>query len=179
MVCDDGACVPGPTPTVEGQVIVTEFMARSTAGTDSFEWVELTNTTDLSFDLDACNLTDDNTNTHTIVGPLVVGPHESLLLVRSASETEYGRMPDYVYGPTFSMTNSGDKIILRCGDVTIDSVVYTTPWIATATAIQLSTTAFDPVLNDDLANWCLATSAYNAAPKYGTPGAANFDCAAQ
>jgi len=178
-ICLAGACVvPAPAnPTAPGQVIVTEFMARSVSGTDNYEWIELTNVTDQTFDLAACKLTDDNTNTHSIVGPLVLAPHAQMLLVRTASDTEYGRVPDYVYGASFNLGNTSDKIILRCGDVTIDSVAYVTSWVVLSTAFQLSTAAFDATLNDDVANWCPATATYNALPKYGTPGAPNFDCA--
>jgi xanthine/CO dehydrogenase XdhC/CoxF family maturation factor len=178
LVCKDGACVAaGPSmPKAAGQVIVSEFMARSMSGADNFEWFELANTTDQSFELGGCVLTDDKTNTVTIAGSLLLAPHALLLLTRSASDTEYGRAPDYVYGTAFNLGNDGDAIILRCGGVTIDSVAYAASWVTLGKARQLSSAAFDATLNDDLANWCLATSAYNATPKLGTPGAANFDC---
>jgi hypothetical protein len=153
-------------------------MARSQSGSgDLGEWFELTNTTDLSFDLGTCRLTDYGTDGFDVEGPLIIGPYSILLLAPTASETEFGTTPDYVYEHFTLTNNSIDEMVLRCGDVMIDSVAYTSAWVATGTAMQLSTTAFDAVLNDDVANWCLATSAYNATPKFGTPGAGNFDCA--
>ena len=183
--CAAGACVAaGPgMPTAAGQIVVTEFMARSQSNTDPYEWIELANVTDQTFDLGGCVLTDRNTtpNLHTIVGPLLVAPGGLLLLVRTASATEYGKAPDYVYGTSYSLGNSGDAIILNCGGTTIDAVDYLTAAVVLGRSQQLSSTKLDATLNDDAANWCTAPAdaahQYNATPKYGTPGAANYDCA--
>jgi hypothetical protein len=151
-------------------------MARSVLNVDDFEWVELTNVTDQTVDLGGCELRDAGSDVHTIAGSLVAAPNTPLLLVRTASETEYGKAPDYVYGTSFGLGNTGDEITLRCDGVTIDTVTYTSSWVVLGTSQQLSGTSFDAASNDAMSNWCPGTATYNAVPKYGTPGSANHDC---
>jgi hypothetical protein len=176
--CSEGECVsPTPIlPTTAGQVVISELMIRSLAGADPYEWIEVANPTAQAFDLGSCVLTDGGSDTATLAGPLILAPHGLLLLVRTDSATEYGRAPDSVYGTTFGLGNTTDSVSLRCGGVSIDDVLYNSAWVTLGASIQLSSTKLDAALNDDEANWCVAISMYNAAFKYGTPGAANYEC---
>ena len=182
LVCASGACVtPAIKPTVAGQVIVTEFLARSqNSAADFGEWVELFNATGQTLDLGGCVLHDAGTaEFHIIVGPLLVAAGGYLVLANSADPVEnHGVAPDYVYS-NFTLQNFSDNIILTCFEVEIDSVTYESgrPQVVLGAAAQLSLAAYDSVSNDTAANWCTAKSTYGSDGMLGTPGAANFDCA--
>lgn len=45
----------------------------------------------------------------------------------------------------------------------------------TDASLSLDPAAIDPILNDDGANWCTATTTYGSGDE-GTPGAANDTC---
>lgn len=181
IVCKNAACASEnsvPAPTVEGQFVITEFMARSQSGSDPGEWVELMNTTDEPLDLGGCMLKDDGSDDYIIPGSLLVQPGEHVLLARSGDPVANHGLPEsaHVYSD-FSLSNSGgDEIELNCGEVTIDKVIYDAAWVVLGVAIALDPDSIDPLLNDDLANWCEATEVYGTADKKGTPGQANGDC---
>ncbi len=180
IVCKNAACVPEnsvPQPTAEGQFVITEFMARSQSGTDQGEWVELVNTAGEPLDLGGCMLKDDDNDDHIIVGSLLVQDGEHVVLARSGDPVANHGLPEsaYVYSG-FSLSNTEDEIELKCGEVTIDKVMFTAAWVVMGVAIALDPDMTDPLLNDDLANWCEAADTYGTADKKGTPGAANAEC---
>ena len=182
MACKNAACVPentAPQPSVEGDLVITEFMARSQSGNDPGEWVELVNTTGEALDLGGCMLKDDGSDDHIIAGSLPVAPGEHVLLARSGDPVANHGLPEtaYVYSG-FSLSNTEDEIELKCGEVTIDKVMFDAAWVVLGVAIALDPDQTDPVLNDDLANWCEAIATYGTAEpaKKGTPGGANTDC---
>ncbi len=179
MVCTEGACVyegTGNQPDVAGEVLFTEFMAKSQAGSDKGEWVELYNASDESLDLGGCLFKDAGSDSHEIVGPLVFAPGAYLLLARSdVPEENHGLEPDYVYGGN-SLSNSDDELIIECNGLVIDEVIYNGNLVLEGVAAQLDLDSFDVALNDDGANWCPAMQTYGTAGKLGTPGLANEAC---
>ena len=179
-LCVDGACVPqgtGVAPAA-GEVIVTEFMARSNAGqTDDGEWIELLNTSASPLDLNGCVLKDDGSDEHVLAGAPILAAGAYLVMAKSDDATaNHGLTPDYLYSQ--SLTNSGDEIVLVCGEVEIDRVDYTSAWVTEGVAFQLASGQLDATANDDIASWCDAMDAYGSADpaKLGTPGAANHAC---
>lgn len=178
-VCLEGKCVPlgtGDMPTEAGQIIVTEFMAKSQTGADSGEWLELFNTTDAPLDLAGCTLLDEGSDNKTIEGILVIPAGGYALLAKSGeAEVNHGLEPDYVYGG-YALGNTDDEIILKCGDLIIDQVNYAAEQAVDGVAWQLSADMLGATLNDDMANWCAATELYGTADKLGTPGLANAVC---
>jgi len=177
-VCLDGTCTPAalPQPGVDGDILVTEFMAKSQGGSDKGEWVEMYNATDKNLDLGGCVLGDDGSDAHTIIGPLVVPSGNFSVLARSGDpEENHGLEPDYVYSG-FQFANTGDEIVLTCGEVEIDKVAYTGAWVTQDKSTQLDPDAFDTTANDDIANWCEGSVEYGSAQKLGTPGAQNVEC---
>jgi hypothetical protein len=177
--CVDGGCVPlgaGDMPTLAGQIIVSEFMARSQSGSDNGEWIEVYNTTDDPLDLNGCLLLDEGSDSKTIESLLVVPAKGYKVLAKSAdAAANHGLVPDYVYGG-YNLSNDEDEIILKCGDVIVDQVNFTTPQAVLGVAWALSADKLDATANDDMANWCAATAVYGTADKLGTPGLANAVC---
>jgi hypothetical protein len=180
-VCDAGACVEPPpvlNPPAVGEVIFTEFMAKSMGGTDVGEWVEIYNTTNEIIDLDNCHLKDLGSDNHTIVGSLSIAANGYLLLAKSDVPADNHGLPapGYVY-TSYTLSNSSDELVLECGEeVVIDKVEYDGGWVAEGVSYQLKTDQMDATANDDIANWCASTQEYGTAQKLGTPGAENTVC---
>jgi len=159
-----------------GQIIFTEFMARSQSGADSGEWLELYNTTDTAYDIGGCLLKDDSQVFHEITGSLVIPNGGYLVLAKSENAVEnHGLAFDYVYD-NFNLSNDNDSMILSCDNLEIDSVSYTSALVNLGIAAQLELDSYDGVGNDDEANWCLSTEVYGTAGKLGTPGLENTAC---
>ncbi len=177
--CKDGACaaIVVPKPDTAGQVIFTELMPRSTAGTDNGEWVEIYNTTDKTFDLGGCSLKDKDTDNHLITGSLLIGPGKHLVLARSKDAVANHGLPyDYVYGTGYSLSNTDDEVILVCNAVEIDRVDFVALWVSEGVSVQLDPGLYDGVKNDGFESWCFSTATYGTAAKKGTPQAVNTAC---
>ena len=178
-LCVAGVCLPqgaGNMPDGAGQLIFTEFMARSQGGADSGEWMELHNPTDVAYDIGGCLLKDGGETFHEITGAVVVGPGEYLVLAKSEDPVaNHGLAFDYVYD-SFNLSNDGDSMILQCEGLDIDIVEYESGLVNLGIAAQLKLDSYDAVANDDNANWCLATEMYGTVGKIGTPGLENTAC---
>ncbi len=180
MACQNNQCVPveqpKPGPDAVGEILITEFMAKSQAGTDQGEWIELYNATNSELDLYGCYLADAQSDNHKIALSTLLGPGKYAVLTRSGdSSVNHGITPNYVYSG-FSLANDGDEISLKCNGLTIDSVVYVGTWVKQGVSIQLAPAFFDADDNDNFDNWCLGTSSFGTAALLGTPGAANAAC---
>lgn len=166
----------GNTPTEYGQVVVTEFMARSQAGSDLGEWVELYNASDQFLDLNGCIMLDDGSDSHVIESVLVFEPGDYLVLARSDDpEDNHGLETDYVYAG-YNLSNDEDEVVLECSGIEIDRVDFTDDFVEMGVAAQLDPENYDPDLNDSWDYWCLATKEYGDAGMLGTPGWPNSDC---
>ena len=178
-VCSGNLCIvegTGNTPDEAGELIITEFMARSQAGDDFGEWIEIYNATGAHLDLNACELKDDGGDSYVFNEALVIAPGATLLLAASGDVVlNHGLSPNHVY-TGMSLTNGDDEIIIHCGSVEIDRVAYGTGWFATSVAMQLDPDHYDVTANGDIENWCAATTTYGTDGMFGTPGAANAEC---
>jgi hypothetical protein len=172
-VCVDGVCTGASAPAA-GDLVITELQPNPDAVADETgEWFEVLNTSASAVDLDGCELADQGTDAHTIVGSLVIEAGAYAVLGRSES-TNGGVTLDYAYGTDISLGNSGDELAIRCGGVLVDEVVYLGSWpFGTGSAAQLDASA--GAANDDVGQWCEATAVYGDGD-LGTPGAANAAC---
>ena len=177
--CSEGSCVGGAEAPGEGQIIISEFMARSgSTGTDRGEWIEIWNpqpNEGLAFNLQGCVLRDDSRDNHDIEDILLVRPGERLVMARSDDADENHGLPvDYVYS-NFSLSNSGDEIVLQCGETVVHQVLYENDdLIGAGVSAQLD-------LNSEelgLSGYCLTPeeNTYGTAEKVGTPGSENVAC---
>jgi hypothetical protein len=175
-ICTNNLCLYA-NPTQNGDIVVTEIMARSQSGSgDAGEWIELYNATNVALDLAGCTLHDSWTDAHTISSPLLLLPGAySVLALSGDAVKNHGANPDYVYS-NFTLSNSGDEIVLTCGVVDIDSVVYSYTWVNLAISIQLDPGAFAAGANDLFENWCPSKTQFGPDGLMGTPGAANVSC---
>jgi len=161
---------PPPPPT--GDVVITEFMANPKAVSDtSGEWLELYNAGTTTVDLSGWTLKDAGSNSHTISKSVTVAPGKYVVLgVNDSTSTNGGVPVDYKLS-SFSLTNSGDQILLYDpSSKLVDKVEYTSSWgVPDGASLSLKSTSAD---NNISANWCQETSAWSgSAGDKGTPGA--------
>jgi len=163
-----------------GDLVVTEIMQNPSAVSDSAgEWFEIANTSDDDVDLEGWTISDDDFDTHTISGSLVVPAGGRAVLGRNADfATNGGVNVDYQYAGFF-LSNSADEVILTDGDgLQFDRVAYDggpnfpDP---NGASMSLEPTLTDTVSNDEGANWCVASSTLPGGDQ-GTPGAENDSC---
>lgn len=165
---------PLRAPEAPGELVLTEIMARAAAGTgDRGEYIEVFNTTRSPLQLEGCAIADNTS--HTIAGSLIVEPQGYAVFALSGTASENGGIPSvaYVYSG-IALNNGGETIVVRCGDLVLDSVTYTAAWVALGASIQHNSTPPDAILNDVRANWCIApaSATFGTAGRLGTPGAA-------
>jgi hypothetical protein len=105
----EGGIVPPPP-----QIIITEVMQNPDSVADaSGEWFEVYNNSDNPIDMNGWVMKDLGSNSHTIVGSLIVAAHDFAVLGNNANPfTNGGYTCDYVFPSTFSLGNSDDELIL-------------------------------------------------------------------
>ena len=175
-----------PTCVNEGDLIVTEIMQNpaSPVSDNMGEWFEIYNTTDNAINLRGYDFVDDNNPLEdegfTISETLMIPAGGYLLFANNGdSDTNGGITPDWVYASLLTLGNGTDGITIQCNGNIVDIVIWdngdTFP-DPTGNSMTLSPDSFDATANDDGANWCEATSQFGT--DFGTPGAANDECAA-
>ena len=200
---NEGLCMPveAVPPTVKGDIIITEFMAKPAAGeSQDMEWLEFYNSKNLPVTLAGCSLRD-LVGSHTMNadnGSVVVPPKDYLLAVSNSdpamnggtcsSETANALVPScaqvYEYGQPIVLNNTGEETLkLFCDGRVIDEVKYDgkssveAEWpILLGISLQLSknkqTDQNAYFLNNSGVNWCLGQDTFGDG-LLGTPGKAN------
>ena len=175
-----GACVnTAPMPDALGQILITEIMYKTAPdlSDNNAEWVELYNASGGPLLLEGCTLADMS-STMELTG-LLVADGEYLVLARSA-ENNGGLVPDHIL--ELPLNNDGNVLTLMCGDNDIDTVSYDAGFVFPAAerySLSLDRDTYDANLNDNGANWCLASendryydsNQGEASDHFGTPSA--------
>jgi hypothetical protein len=173
LVCSTTMAV---TDLAAGDLVISEFMPNPAVVSDGVgEWFEIYNAAGADVDLEGL-VVSDNAATFTVAGSLVLADGDYLVFGVEDDTTVNDNLPvDYEYsGP--ALANSGDEITLNNGTIDLDQVVYDSAWsVSSGYALALDPAALNATDNDDVANWCAATSLYGTS-NYGTPGAANSSC---
>ncbi len=166
---------------VAGDIIITEIMQNPAAVSDNVgEYFEIYNTTGSSIDMNGWIISDNGSNSHTIVSSLVVPANGYLVLGVNTDTATNGNVPvDYSYGGDIGLSNGDDELILTtAGAVEIDRVEwdggpnFPDP---NGKSMNLDNSQYTYTANDDGANWCESTTAMGT--QFGTPGADNTSCA--
>jgi hypothetical protein len=178
-----GGAIVAVTPTVAGQIVVTELMHDTDVVSDDFgEWFEIYNPDAIgTYDLFGCQIRD-SANAHTIDAHLLVPPHVFRTL--AIFTTGGGFVPDYTYSGIKFDNDNADSVSIYCGLTLIDKFAYSAAQAAMGGhSFSVDPAHYNSVDNDDPANFCLATTIYNQATSgstvvsdYGTPGATNPPC---
>jgi hypothetical protein len=109
------------------RILISEIMINPDAVSDlNGEWFELFNAGSETVNIDGWQISDNGTDIHTIDngGTLNIEAGDFLVLgIDNDTLTNGNYTCDYKYS-NFSLSNSGDEIILKSGSATIDSVAY-------------------------------------------------------
>ena len=185
--CDDGDVVPGdgcdamcrlepPPPPGPRDLVITEIMFNPDTVPDAQgEWFEVENVSGVELELMGCEIRDFGTDFDVIGASLRVAPGARLTF---ATSTLVGFAADHFYSG-INLANGEDEIRILCGGVLIDEVQYRAiVWPGGPdTAMSLDPTLVDALVNDDLNNWCDATTTYaGGGAALGSPGGMNPPC---
>jgi hypothetical protein len=173
---------PGLVPK-PGDLLVTELMIDPNAVADTLgEWIEIVSLSDQTLDLTSCTLGDLGADAFPLgdsVGASLAMPAGAtwVLAVNGDSLHNGGLEASLVVKQT--LTNSADQVILACGGVELVKLEWAS--LSALGAKKGVAASYDPaapknpIANQNPANWCGATTLYNATD-YGTPGYANSAC---
>jgi hypothetical protein len=169
-----GAC--GHTCT-QGMLVINELMIDPVKAGDALgEWFELYNPSAFPIDIRGFKLTDLNPtpDSHTInsATPVIVPAGGLLVLGNNATKATNGGVDvAYQYG-SFDLGNGGDEVIITAFGIEVDRVVYPTTFESAGKSMELGINQRTYLLNDNTANWCVATLPYGLGD-LGTPNAIN------
>jgi hypothetical protein len=158
-------------------------LAACNSGPAATDNTDNTGTSTSSTTTTGCRLMDLGVNMDDLEidpgGPLVLAPGARVVMARTADPAANGGVAGVVFafGDLYSLTNTGDAFILRCGDVDVDTVEFApTTWpYGVGVGMQQGPAMTSAVANDEAAAWCAAASEY-IAMNTGSPGADNPPC---
>lgn len=160
-----------------GDLVISEIMQNPAAvGDTQGEWVEIYNATGSVIDMDGWTLGDGVGEAHTIDagGSLPVAAGGFVVLGRNSDPlVNGGYTPDYVY-TGMVLGNGIDRVVIREGGVTIDSVGYDDGGLfpdPSGASMELIGPALD---NNIGTNWEENVTDVYGDGDYGTPGSANY-----
>lgn len=112
-------------PRAWGDVLILELLPNPKTGGTDWEYTEIWNTTSDTLSLDGCRLAKDGVTTGSTTSAILngcsVGPGKSLLIARDSLS-----LPHCSAGG-FSLSNSGQSVVVVCAAGVIDSISYNTP----------------------------------------------------
>lgn len=166
-----------------GDLIFSEMMVDPEYVDDVLgEWVELYNTSGHDIDVTGYAFRDDDVDTWTLTGPLVVLSGDFLVLCADTDPATNGGIAcdgGFVResnGTGLALANGEDELVLSRPDgVDIDWLHYDDTWYEPAIGLGLDPGYFDLDANDEQTHWCDQTSVM-ANGETGTPGAPNDPC---
>ncbi len=167
----------------EGDLVVTELMIDPDAVDDSAgEYIEIYNASADTLPLDGFEIHDSGGDFHTVAsgGQAHVAAGDYFVLGINANlATNGGVEVDYQYAD-LALDEAPDAVVLEFLGVVVDTVTY--DWggdfpAPAGAALSLDPGLIDALDNDSGTSWCVATTPLYEWGDFGTPGAANDDCA--
>ena len=175
----DGQAVEVVHPAA-GELVITEVMSNPEAVGDTLgEWFEIRSLASAERHLNGVeigrSLDEEAEETIAAAECLVIAPGSYAVVANNADAMVNGGVPaeSIIWQTGISLTNSDSSVWLGLDGELLDAVTWNTPGAGEAT--QLDPDFSDPSANDELGNWCDATSAYGLGD-LGTPGAENLQC---
>jgi hypothetical protein len=182
----DGACAD----IVVGELVITEVFgdhapsAGGSGGDEGKEWFEIYNASGAAIDLEGLTIVhsrpDGGSDHAHRMASVTVDAGGYLVLGNVLPEFVDGHL-DYGYADELGdiFNSDGGRIAITCGDEVIDEILYDVVESGASTGFDGGAPP-DYTANDDLGLWCATPDedSYAFEPdNFGTPGAANFDCA--
>ena len=166
----DGGPPPPAQPT---GVLITEVMARPSAGSDN-EWIEVFNGGTTALALMGCALaTGTDASDETLIdAALSIAPGAYFLFGRDGVQSQSGVKPDYVYDGIY--LSPDETVTLSCNGQIVSQISYAGAQIAAS--LQLDARYVKAGKLDVPAAWCDGKDALPLSSNLGTPKAANREC---
>ncbi|MEO0558450.1 MAG: lamin tail domain-containing protein [Bacteroidota bacterium] len=152
-----------PSP---GDLVINEIMYDPPTGGSGNEWIEITNRSSQTFDLQGLVVTDASSSSPAVPASVLIGPGEFVVFAGDASAFA-ATYPGVAFIDLNlpALNNSGDHIALVVGATEIDVVPYQPSWGGTDASLERR----DPFGPSSSASNFGTTSG----PAGGTPGAQN------
>jgi hypothetical protein len=161
-------------PPVPGSVIFTEIMSNPTVVPDADgEWFELKNLSEQILNLGDCTVAGSGGSPNAL--PQFVFTAGNFAVVARNADMGANGGVDAFAAFTFSLAASG-TLTLTCDGSVIDTVSWSAE--SAGNSRNLDEGHFSAIDNDNPANWCYSTIAYNNGDT-GSPGSVNEQCPAR
>ena len=143
----------------------------STVSDSNGEWFEIYNTTNSTLNLANLNISDGNSDSHTLSSdPLNLAPKSFFVFGRNGDiATNGGYSADYAYSG-MSLTNSSDQIILSLAGIVIAQLAYSSGFVLNGISSELKIL---PSIAGNFGGTPEMASYLYGTNNYGTPGAMN------
>lgn len=173
-----------PDEVEPGDLMFSEMMVNPQAVDDELgEWVELYNTASYAIDIGGYTFRDDDIDEWVLDGPLVVAPHDFVVLCADLDPAVNGGVPCDGWflrkwnGGGLALANGPDELVLARPDgLEIDWLYYDDTWFTTAVAHGVTQAALDAGDNDASGAWCNQATITAPMREPGTPGHTNDPC---
>ena len=167
-----------------GDVVFSEMMVNPEVVEDEVgEWVELYNTSGSPVDIGGYTFRDDDIDSWTLAGPIIVAAHDYVVLCADTDPAVNGGVPCDGYflrdwnGGGLALANGEDELVLSRPDgVDIDWLHYDDTWYTIAVGLGLDPSQLDGEVNDDPEWWCDQVTITAPMTEPGTPGGVNDPC---
>ncbi len=180
---DDGAAGKSCAALLPGDLVITEVFSDPAGPDDGGEWFEVFNASEQPLGLEGLTLLhsrgDGSMRRTTTVGAVTIGPGDYLVFGSVLAELAPAWVDVPYANALGDLYNSGSgRIALQCGTTEIDATTYAGGRSGRSRQLDGGRPP-DYTVNDDLAQWCVASQ---AAPNefspgnFGTPGQVNEDC---
>jgi hypothetical protein len=156
---------------VHGTLVVSEVLLDPAAVLDSDgRFLELYNPTD--GDVELGSVTVGVGGNAATLSSVVLAPGGAWVVCANADVLVNGGV---TCGNAITWPNGATTATVTGGGVTLDELDWGAWAAPSGASLELAWDALDPVLNDDLASWCAATTAYGSGD-LGTPGVVATPC---
>ncbi|MDP2315690.1 MAG: lamin tail domain-containing protein [Pseudomonadota bacterium] len=167
-----------------GDLVFSEMMVNPESVEDEVgEWVELYNTSGSTIEVGGYTFRDDDVDAWVLEGPLVVAPHDYVVLCANLDTLTNGGVPcDGFFqrdstGGGLALANGEDELVLTRPDGTeIDWLHYDETWYEIGIGLGLDPSHLTGGDNDDLTHWCDQVTIPSGMTEAATPGAENDPC---
>jgi hypothetical protein len=179
----DNDCEDGDAPVManidEGDLVITEIMNNPNSVPDEDgEWFEIYNNTNSNIDLTGLIVWNAGAAGSFTITDVSIQADSTITLGNNDDPSQNGGIQhDFTYS-NFSLSNTGDQLVLEMNGSVIDEVDYRESGFPNpdGASMSLSPDQYDADANDDGANWC-ESSTLASSGDYASPGAVNGSCA--
>jgi len=171
--------VPSERSPAAGDLAITEVMADSSMPQADIaqEWFEIANVSADKLNLEGITVEDNSGQALTVSARLLLDPGQHVVFAHGGDESVNGHVrADWVYGPgsEISLSNGGDRLVVKLDSVELDRVDWSTSgWAALRKAGKSLCLKAPYGDNGSAASWGLSKTPWGTGTDMGSPGVAS------